>query len=95
MIEPAAYGAAVMFGPNTWNFRDVVQIFMEADACRQLTSPEELSEALRQFLSNTSERQELGRKAQQTVLNQQGATSTTARLLLQLVTPSSMKSKAA
>lgn len=95
MIEPAAYGAAVMFGPNTWNFRDVVQIFKEADACRQLTSPEELSEALRQFLSNTSERQELGRKAQQTVLNQQGATSTTARLLLQLVTPSSMKSKAA
>ena len=24
MIEPAAYGAAVCFGPNTWNFRDVV-----------------------------------------------------------------------
>ena len=24
MIEPAAYGAAVCFGPNTWNFRDIV-----------------------------------------------------------------------
>ena len=24
MIEPAAYGAAVSFGPNTWNFRDIV-----------------------------------------------------------------------
>ncbi|NMC18870.1 MAG: 3-deoxy-D-manno-octulosonic acid transferase, partial [Thermogutta sp.] len=23
MIEPAGYGAAVCFGPNTWNFRDV------------------------------------------------------------------------
>ncbi|HEY2251082.1 MAG TPA: glycosyltransferase N-terminal domain-containing protein, partial [Planctomycetaceae bacterium] len=24
MIEPAGYGAAVLFGPNTWNFKDVV-----------------------------------------------------------------------
>lgn len=95
MIEPAAYGAAVTFGPNTWNFRDVVQIFKEASACRQLTSPEELLGALRQFLTNASERQELGRKAQQTVLNQQGATSKTARLLLQLATPGAMNRKAA
>ncbi len=26
MIEPAAYGAAVLFGPNTWNFNDVAEL---------------------------------------------------------------------
>ena len=32
MIEPAAYGAAVSFGPNTWNFRDIVAALLAADA---------------------------------------------------------------
>ncbi len=32
MIEPAAYGCAVSFGPNTQNFRDVVALLRSADA---------------------------------------------------------------
>ncbi len=32
MIEPAAYGAAVSFGPNTWNFRDIVTGMLADDA---------------------------------------------------------------
>ena len=32
MLEPAAYGAAVSFGPNTWNFRDIVAALLAADA---------------------------------------------------------------
>ena len=32
MIEPAAYGAAVSFGPNTWNFRDIVAAMLDRDA---------------------------------------------------------------
>src|SRR4029077_12633296 len=32
MIEPAGYGAAVLFGPNTWNFKDVVELFLAHDA---------------------------------------------------------------
>ena len=32
MIEPAAYGAAVSFGPNTWNFRDIVAAMLAHDA---------------------------------------------------------------
>ena len=28
MIEPAAYGVAACFGPNTRNFRDVVQMLV-------------------------------------------------------------------
>ena len=32
MIEPAAYGAAVSFGPNTRNFRDIVAALLAADS---------------------------------------------------------------
>ncbi len=32
MIEPAAYGAAVSFGPNTWNFRDIVAAMLARQA---------------------------------------------------------------
>ena len=32
MIEPAAYGAAVCFGPNTRNFRDIVAVMLARDA---------------------------------------------------------------
>ncbi len=85
MIEPAAYGAAVMFGPNTSNFRDVVALFREANACLQLKEPSELQPALKHFLENSDDRQKLGLLAQNVVLSQQGATAATARLLCQLV----------
>ena len=32
MIEPAAYGVATSFGPNTQNFRDVVEMLLGRDA---------------------------------------------------------------
>jgi hypothetical protein len=28
MIEPAGYGATLLFGPNTWNFKDVVDLLL-------------------------------------------------------------------
>lgn len=36
MIEPAAYGVATSFGPNTRNFRDVVQLMLRrGSGCRR------------------------------------------------------------
>ena len=31
MLEPAAYGAAISFGPNTRNFRDIVAQLLSAE----------------------------------------------------------------
>lgn len=94
MIEPAAYGAAVLFGPNTSNFRDVVALFQQADACLQVTRPDDLLVTLRRLLEEPSFRSSIGQRAQQVVLAQQGATRTTAALLSQLkVTGSSHESR--
>jgi 3-deoxy-D-manno-octulosonic-acid transferase len=88
MIEPAAYGACVMFGPNTWNFRDVVEGFRNASACLQLQQPDQLTPTIRDLLNQTDRRNELGKKAQSFVQQQQGATQITANLLREVVNAS-------
>lgn len=90
MIEPAAYGACVLFGPNTWNFRDVVQSFRDASACMQLGTPEDLLKAVEQLLKDAEFRRQLGNAARAVVQQQQGATSVTAALLASLVRPDAL-----
>jgi len=91
MIEPAAFGAAVMFGPNTWNFRDVVRTFKDANACLQLNSAEELTPTLLRLLIGRAERKLLGITAQAAVKSQVGATAKTASLLVEIL-PKSVRS---
>ncbi len=85
MIEPAAFGAAVLFGPNTWNFRDVVRTFKDASACQQLNSPEELTPAILRLVTDRAERQLLGLTAQEVVRSQVGATAKTVTMLLAIL----------
>src|SRR5690606_3252071 len=47
MIEPAAYGCAVSFGPKTRNFRDVVSTLLAADAALVVKDGAELTEFVR------------------------------------------------
>lgn len=77
MIEPAAYGAAVLFGPHVWNFRDTAERLLQAKAAVQVQSAEELSETIRRLLSDPAERQRLGEAARLLVQTQQGATERT------------------
>ncbi len=85
MIEPAAFGAAVLFGPNTWNFRDVVQTFKEANACVQLDAPEELTTAVARLLADQTERQSLGNAARNALKSNSGATANTSSLLTEIL----------
>ena len=85
MIEPAAYGACVLFGPNTSNFRDVVECFRENDACIQLETQQEFEQQVAALLSDPSRRLQMGINARETVLRQQGATALTASLLCHII----------
>jgi 3-deoxy-D-manno-octulosonic-acid transferase len=88
MIEPAAYGAAVLFGPNTWNFRDIVALLLEARGARVVKDDAELREAVRSLLRDDVGRLSMGRRARELVLAQQGATArTVARILEQFPEP--------
>jgi 3-deoxy-D-manno-octulosonic-acid transferase len=85
MIEPAAYGAAVSFGPNTWNFRDIVAAMLDHQAAIVVQNPIELEAFLRRCLTNPAYAAELGQRGQSLVQSQIGATERTLRLLDTLV----------
>ncbi|MCH2210769.1 MAG: 3-deoxy-D-manno-octulosonic acid transferase [Fuerstiella sp.] len=82
MLEPAAYGAAVLFGPNTWNFRDIVRMLISSDAAIEVTSTDDFETQVRQLLFDVRRRTELGAAARQLVLSQKGAIPHTVRLIL-------------
>ena len=63
MIEPAAYGAAVSFGPNTRNFRDIVAAMLRAEAAVVVHDRAELSAFLRRCLEEPGYAAALGGRA--------------------------------
>ncbi|MDG2384918.1 MAG: 3-deoxy-D-manno-octulosonic acid transferase [Pirellulaceae bacterium] len=81
MIEPAAYGAAVSFGPNTANFRDVVQQLLSAEAATVVHDQAELTEFVRGCLRDPREAKQMGQRAQELVRANLGATERTFELL--------------
>jgi 3-deoxy-D-manno-octulosonic-acid transferase len=85
MIEPAAYGAAVSFGPNTRNFRDIVAALLERDAAVEVADGEQLLAFVRKCLVDPDEAAARGQRAASLVRQQLGATERTFQLLLPLV----------
>ncbi|HQU46228.1 MAG TPA: 3-deoxy-D-manno-octulosonic acid transferase [Pirellulales bacterium] len=85
MIEPAAYGAAVCFGTNTRNFRDIVEQMLSARASAVVADAGELTEFVRRCLTDRSFADALGHRARRIVLSQLGATDRTFELLSPLV----------
>ena len=78
MLEPAAFGAAVTFGPNTRNFADVVGRLLAADAAVVVRDANELAAAADRFLSDDADRRAIGGRARAVVRAGRGATAATA-----------------
>jgi 3-deoxy-D-manno-octulosonic-acid transferase len=85
MIEPAAYGAAVSFGPNTRNFRDIVERMLAGQAAVVVRDGQDLAAFVQRCLTDPAFAAELGGRARQLVTEQIGATSRTAELVTALV----------
>ncbi|MEX2317363.1 MAG: glycosyltransferase N-terminal domain-containing protein [Pirellulales bacterium] len=88
MIEPAAYGAAVAFGPNTWNFRDIVASLRDADAAVIVRDGQQLEAYVRRCLEEPLYAATLGVRAQSLVKGQLGATRRTVARLESLLAAS-------
>jgi len=85
MIEPAAYGAAVSFGPNTRNFRDIVAAMLARDAAVVVADSRELARFVADCLRRPDDAATLGERARELALEQIGATERTFRRLRTLV----------
>jgi 3-deoxy-D-manno-octulosonic-acid transferase len=84
ILEPAQHGVAIVTGPQTFNFREIVRVFLEAGALR-ISSDMELAATFIQLLGNDEVRNELGRNARQIFLQNAGATQRTVAALGELV----------
>ena len=82
MLEPAAYGAAVAFGPHTRNFRDEVRRLLTADAAVVVDDGPALTGFLRACLEIDGFAAALGRRAADLVASQRGSTAATAGAIL-------------
>lgn len=77
MIEPAAYGTSVCFGPNYWNFRDIAGRLLDGGAAKVVKSGSELTDFVRWCLQSPAEAQAMGQRAAEEVAKQQGAADRT------------------
>jgi 3-deoxy-D-manno-octulosonic-acid transferase len=84
ILEPARYGVAVMTGPHTENFRDIVESFRAHDAVR-ITNASGVSRDLLGLISDEGLRSGLGSRAAALVCSQLGATERTAQALQKLL----------
>jgi 3-deoxy-D-manno-octulosonic-acid transferase len=84
VLEAAQFGAAILVGPSTENFRDIVDTFRKADALRVVTMQSLIPTVMR-LLEDHDERAALGQRASEVVRSQQGATQKTVDALLSLL----------
>ena len=76
--------AAVSFGPNTRNFRDIVAALLGRKAAVVVKNRRQLTSFVRRCLERPRFAERLGLRAQSFVASQQGATEMTVKLLTKL-----------
>lgn len=85
MMEPSAYGSAVLFGPNTWNFDEIVSDLKQHRACLVIQDQETLQATVSKILTDKELRHQMGKEAANYVLSKRGATQQTISQLEQML----------
>lgn len=85
MLEPAALGRAVLFGPHTANFQRDVESLLAADAVVQVQDRRGFEVQLECLLRDVEACQKLGERARRVITQNQGATARTLDLVADLV----------
>jgi 3-deoxy-D-manno-octulosonic-acid transferase len=85
ILEPAAFGKPVVFGPYVHNFRDITDTFLAHDAAIQVNSTRGLEEALLGLLTDPVRRARLGAAARALVESNRGAKDKSLAIIAQLL----------
>ena len=73
VIEPAACGRPVVFGPHMQNFAEIADLFLANGAARQVGGAGELEPALAELLADPRRRAAMGASARSVVAANRGA----------------------
>ncbi len=81
VLEPAAYGHPVLFGPHMSNFTYCEQLLKDAGAGITVNNVDELRKAAQKLLDDTAYREKLGEAAKLVVQQNRGSTKRTFNLI--------------
>jgi 3-deoxy-D-manno-octulosonic-acid transferase len=81
MLEPAGYGNAVSFGPDTRNFRDIAGRLIQGGGAARVKDEAELQQFVCRCLTDIPAADALGEAASRVVESQRGATEKTIAAL--------------
>ena len=73
MLEPAALGKPVLFGPHRFNFAEISQLLMEQGAAQEITSAAALKSAVMELLQQPEKRRRQGQQGLRVVEQNRGA----------------------
>jgi 3-deoxy-D-manno-octulosonic-acid transferase len=89
ILEPAQYGAAILVGPHTFNFREIVSLFehgtAEQGSAVKIVTAETLGSEFLRLVGHPEERQRMGRAAKDLFVRHSGATRRTLTALAPLL----------
>lgn len=94
MLEPAGYGSAISFGPNTRNFKQIAVALIDAGGAVRVSDKTELTAFVDRCLSDASAADALGRCATEVVAAHRGATERTVKRLAGPVRSQSVRAAA-
>ena len=83
LIEPGAFGKAIVFGPNMQNFADIARQFVEKSGAVQVRDAAGLEKVLGELLEDQYQRAELGRNALLVISENLGAMERTVEMVLE------------
>lgn len=73
MLEPAALNKPILTGPHLFNFAEISELFVKADALIKVQDSESLAEQLMRFAEDPASRLAMGERAKKVMQANQGA----------------------
>ncbi len=91
MLEPAAQGLPVIYGPHVDNFLVEARLLEEAGAALRVATPAELQKVLSELIKSPERREIMAKAGLEVVRNQKGATLRTMKALRERCIPAQEK----
>ena len=85
ILEPAAWGKAVLYGPSMEDFTDARQLLESVDAGIKVGTADELAERCLYLLDHPQELRDRGQAGREALLANQGATGRNAAMAIELL----------
>lgn len=85
ILEPALFGVPVVVGPHTWNFREIVSIFVREGAVAVASEGKDLARLLGEWARERDRFQSMGRRGRELLEGFRGAAERGAGIVLEAV----------